>query len=212
MSTSTPFLESSKYVQAGLRGCHSYILPDLLKLCSGLRAGSRMLDVGCGNGSIATELIKRGFKVTGIDMAEAGIRIARASCPEARFEVLPADFQLLENLGEKPFDVVYSLEVIEHLYDPRNYLAGCFAATRKGGRFICSTPYHGYLKNLALSLANAWDHHHNPLFDGGHIKFFSRATLSSLLAETGFVDFGFQGSGRLPYLWKTMFITATRPQ
>jgi len=166
MSTSTPFLESSKYVQAGLRGCHSYILPDLLKLCSGLRAGSRMLDVGCGNGSIATELVKRGFKVTGIDMAEAGIRIARASCPEARFEVLPADFQLLENLGEKPFDVVYSLEVIEHLYDPRNYLAGCFAATRKGGRFICSTPYHGYLKNLALSLANAWDHHHNPLFDG----------------------------------------------
>lgn len=122
MSTSTPFLESSKYVQPGLRGCHSYVLPDLLKLCSGLRAGTRMLDVGCGNGSIATELVKRGFKVTGIDMAEAGIRIARASCPEAHFEVLPADSQLLENLGEKPFDVVYSLEVIEHLYDPRNYL------------------------------------------------------------------------------------------
>lgn len=211
MSSSAPFSESSKYVYAGLRGCHTYILPDLLKLCSGLPAGTRMLDVGCGNGSIAAELTKRGFRVTGIDMAEAGIRLARASCPNGRFEVLQANSQVLENLGEEPFDIVYSLEVIEHLYDPRSYIAGCFAATRKGGRFICSTPYHGYLKNLALSLVDAWDHHHNPLFDGGHVKFFSRATLSNLLAEIGFVDLVFQGSGRFPYLWKTMFISGTRP-
>ena len=211
MSASAPFSESSKYVQAGLRGCHTYILPDLLKLGSGLPAGTRMLDVGCGNGSIAAELSKRGFRMTGIDMAEAGIRLARASCPNGRFEVLQANSQVLENLSEEPFDIVYSLEVVEHLYDPRSYIAGCFAATRKGGRFICSTPYHGYLKNLALSLVDAWDHHHNPLFDGGHVKFFSRATLSNLLAEIGFVDLVFQGSGRFPYLWKTMFISATRP-
>jgi 2-polyprenyl-3-methyl-5-hydroxy-6-metoxy-1,4-benzoquinol methylase len=55
MSGSTPFLESSKYVQVGPRGCHSYVLPDLLKLSSGLRAGTRMLDVGCGNGSVAAD-------------------------------------------------------------------------------------------------------------------------------------------------------------
>ena len=211
MSTSTPFLESSKYVQADLRGCHSYVLPAVLKLCSDLPAGTRVLDVGCGNGSVAAELTKRGFSVTGIDMAEAGIRIARASCPKGRFEVLPADSQLLKNLGEEPFDLVYSLEVIEHLYDPRSFLAGCFGATRKGGRFICSTPYHGYLKNLALSLANAWDHHYDPLFDGGHIKFFSRTTLSSLISEIGFVDLAFLGSGRFPYLWKSMIMKATRP-
>jgi len=182
-----------------------------LKFCSGLPEGTRMLDVGCGNGSVAAELANRGFRVTGIDMAEAGIRIARASCPKGRFEILSADSRLLENLGEQPFDLVYSLEVIEHLYDPRSYLTGCFAATRKGGQFICSTPYHGYLKNVALSLANAWDHHHNPLFDGGHIKFFSRATLSSLLAEIGFIDLSFQGSRRFPYLWKSMLIAAKRP-
>lgn len=170
-----------------------------------------MLDVGCGNGSIAAELGHRGFNVTGIDMAEAGVRIARASCPKGRFEVLPADSEVLENLGEQPFDVVYSLEVIEHLYDPRRFLTGCFAATRKGGRFICSTPYHGYIKNLALCLANAWDRHHGPLWDGGHIKFFSRATLSSIIAEVGFVNLDFHASGRLPYLWKSMFISATRP-
>lgn len=146
MTASTQFLESSKYTANGLRGCHSYVLPCLLNLVGALPPGTRMLDVGCGNGSVATELAKRGFSMIGIDLADAGVQIARASCPEARFEVLAADRDVLAKLGEEPFDVVYSLEVIEHLYDPRAFLAGCFEAARNGGRFICSTPYHGYAK------------------------------------------------------------------
>jgi hypothetical protein len=37
---------------------------------------------------------------------------------------------------------------------------------------IITTPYHGYLKNIALSVSVKFDHHVNPLWDGGHIKFF----------------------------------------
>lgn len=211
MSASLPFLQSSDYRTSGLRGCHSYVLPTLWGLCAHLAPGSRLLDVGCGNGSVATEMQKRGFKVTGIDLAESGIRVARQSCPAGRFEVLPADSKVLDNLRERPFDLTYSIEVIEHLYDPRSFLAGCFAATRSGGTFICGTPYHGYLKNLALSVAGAWDHHHNPLFDGGHIKFFSRRTLSAIIEEAGFTVRQFRGSGRLPYLWNSMLISAIKP-
>lgn len=211
MTASTPFLESSNYTRQGLRGCHRYVLPGLLSLCSGLPSGSRVLDVGCGNGSIAAELHRRGYRVTGIDMAQAGVQIARQSCPAGRFEVLPADSGLLRNLNEQPFDLVYSLEVIEHLYDPRSFLAGCFTATRSGGALIISTPYHGYLKNLMISLAGNWDRHADPLFDGGHIKFFSRRTLSFLVGEAGLVNLRFLGSGRFPYLWKSMFIAATKP-
>jgi len=170
-----------------------------------------VLDVGCGNGSVTLEFFRRGYKVVGIDLAEEGIRIARESCPEGRFEVLPADQEVLHNLGEESFDLVYSAEVIEHLYDPRSFLAGCFAATKPGGHFLCTTPYHGYWKNLSPSLANGWDKHANPLFDGGHIKFFSRKTLTALLLETGFRDVEFNGSGRLPYLWKSMILRARRP-
>jgi 2-polyprenyl-3-methyl-5-hydroxy-6-metoxy-1,4-benzoquinol methylase len=170
-----------------------------------------VLDVGCGNGSIATELHHRGYHVTGVDMAQAGIRIARESCPAGRFELLAADSAILQNLDEQPFDLVYSLEVIEHLYDPRNFLKGCFAAVRSGGSFIVSTPYHGYLKNLTISLAGGWDRHADPLFDGGHIKFFSRETLSSLLKEAGFVNLRFRGAGRFPYLWKSMVIAGAKP-
>jgi 2-polyprenyl-3-methyl-5-hydroxy-6-metoxy-1,4-benzoquinol methylase len=189
---------------------HLCLLPGLLSLSGDLPPHSRILDVGCGNGAVATEFAKRGYSVVGIDLAEAGIRIAQESCPAGRFEVLAADKEILEKLGEEPFDLVYSTEVIEHLYDPRSFLAGCYTATKPNGKFICTTPYHGYLKNLALSLANVWDKHHNPLFDGGHIKFFSRKTLSSMMAEIGFESIQFRGAGRFQYLWRSMVMAGTK--
>lgn len=211
MSATPQFLESSRYSKPGLRGCHSYVLPLLLALTANLPPSSRILDVGCGNGSLAAEFAKRGHRVVGIDLAESGIRIARENCPAGRFEVQQADRELLSRLNEAPFDLVYSVEVIEHLYDPRSFMAGCFAATRSAGRFICTTPYHGYLKNLALSLIDGWDKHADPLFDGGHIKLFSRKKLSALISETGFTDIQFRGAGRVPYLWKSMVLSGIRP-
>jgi 2-polyprenyl-3-methyl-5-hydroxy-6-metoxy-1,4-benzoquinol methylase len=205
------FLESSRYSSPGLRVAHTYLLPNLFSLCSDLPPHSRILDVGCGNGSVALEFAKRGYSIVGIDLADAGIRIARQSCPRGRFEVLAADKNVLENLGEEPFDLVYSAEVVEHLYDPRNFMAGCYAATRSQGRFICTTPYHGYWKNLAISLAGGWDKHADPLFDGGHIKLFSRKTLSALMVEAGFERLQFCGAGRYPYLWKSMVLVGTKP-
>jgi 2-polyprenyl-3-methyl-5-hydroxy-6-metoxy-1,4-benzoquinol methylase len=205
------FLESSKYTTPGLRDAHAYLLPSLLSVSGYLPPHSRVLDVGCGNGSLALEFAKRGMTVVGIDLAERGVRIARESCPAGRFEVLAADRNLLEHLGEKPFDLVYSAEVVEHLYDPRSFLQGCYAATKPQGKFICTTPYHGYLKNLAISLAGGWDKHADPLFDGGHIKLFSRRTLSALMVEVGFTKLQFCGAGRYPYLWKSMVIDCLKP-
>jgi 2-polyprenyl-3-methyl-5-hydroxy-6-metoxy-1,4-benzoquinol methylase len=211
MVATANFLESSRYSSSGLRGAHGYLLPSILSLCHDLPPHSRILDVGCGNGSVAREFVSRGQSVVGIDLAEAGIQIARESCSEGRFEVLAADRNVLKNLGEEPFDLVYSAEVVEHLYDPRSFIAGCFAATRPQGRFICTTPYHGYWKNMAISVTNGWDKHADPLFDGGHIKLFSRKTLSALIVEAGFRDLQFRGAGRYPYLWKSMVIACTRP-
>jgi len=208
---STSFLESSKYTGAGLRGAHAYILPTILSVSSDLPPRSRVLDIGCGNGSLALEFARRGHSVVGIDLAEAGIRFARESCPAGRFEILAADKDVLLNLDEEPFDLVYSAEVVEHLYDPRSFMAGCYAATKSQGRFICTTPYHGYWKNLAISLGDGWDKHADPLFDGGHIKLFSRKTLSALLAETGFQKIQFHGAGSYPYLWKSMVIDGIKP-
>ena len=71
-----------------------------------------------------------------------------------------------------------------------------------------STPYHGYVKNVALALAGKLDDPFPALWDGGHIKFFSRNTLEQMLREQGFEVTGFAGAGRLPYLWKSMLVKA----
>jgi 2-polyprenyl-3-methyl-5-hydroxy-6-metoxy-1,4-benzoquinol methylase len=183
----------------------------LLRLCQELPPHSRILDVGCGNGSVAVEIARLGHSIVGVDLSQSGIGFARENCPAGRFEVLPANKDLPEALQEAPFDLVYSIEVVEHLYDPRTFIAGCFAATKSRGRFFCTTPYHGYLKNLALSVAGVWDRHGEALVDGGHIKFWSRRTLSTLILEGGFRDLRFRGAGRWPYLWKSMAIDCIRP-
>ena len=191
---------------------HRVFMPKLLALAGDLKPGTRVLDVGCGNGAACVELAKRGCKVVGIDLGRSGIEIARRACPEGRFEVLGATRNVVEDLGETPFDLVISTEVIEHLYAPREYAAGCFHALKPGGKFICTTPYHGYLKNLVLSLMGKWDHHANPLWDGGHIKLWSRQTLTTLLKDAGFVNCVFAGAGRVPWLWMTMVMSAERPK
>ncbi len=173
--------------------------------------GKRLLDVGCGNGAWAKRLVDRDAHVVGIDTSSDGVRIARTQAPQARFEVFEISSRVLDDLLEEPFDVVLSLEVVEHLYLPREWAKGCFAALKPGGTLVCSTPYHGYLKNLALSVMNKWDFHHNPMWDGGHIKFWSRATLTSLLAEAGFEDIRFAGAGRAPWLWMSMVMSGRRP-
>ena len=209
-------MNSGTYKEYGFRNAqeshmHSRFMPALLALAGDMSPGMRVLDVGCGNGFTCGEFLRLHCDVVGVDLSIEGIEIARKTYPAGRFETLPADDQLLANLGEAPFDLVVSTEVVEHLYDPRAYARGCFRALKPGGRFICTTPYHGFAKNLLLALANKWDAHANPLWDGGHIKLWSRKTLARLLTETGFVNVQFRGAGRLPFLWMTMVMAGDKP-
>jgi len=155
MASPSPAI-SSRYQGHEFRGSgpghmRAQLLPPVLAFAGTLRAGTRVLDVGCGNGFFAGEFLGRGCKVVGIDLSESGLEIARRSHPTGRFERFAADEHLLENLAEDPFDIVLSTEVIEHLYSPWNFVRGCFQSLKPGGRFICSTPYHGYQKLCDLS-------------------------------------------------------------
>src|SRR5688572_14207827 len=107
---------------------HAHFMPHVLALAGGLGPDTRVLDVGCGNGYTCGEFLKHGCQVVGIDLSEQGITLARKSYPQGRFELLPADDDLIHKLGEDPFDLVVSTEVVEHLYAPRTYARGCFQA------------------------------------------------------------------------------------
>ena len=112
--------------------------------------------------------------------------------------------ELPPELRKIPFLTVISMEVIEHLYSPRTFAAfvRSILEANGGGRFILTTPYHGYLKNLSIALAGKADRHYSALWEGGHIKFWSRRTLAILLREAGFRNMAFTGAGRIPYLWR----------
>lgn len=69
---------------------------------------------------------------------------------------------------------------------------------------------HGYWKNLAIALTNQFDRHVSPLWDHGHIKFWSKKTLSELLRETGFVNLSIHQVGRVPVLAKAMIVAARK--
>ncbi|MEC8735304.1 MAG: class I SAM-dependent methyltransferase [Planctomycetota bacterium] len=192
--------------------CHvAYLVKPLERSLGPLRPGLRVLDMGCGNGVLSGWLQSRGCTVVGVDPSPSGIASARKNYPEVRFEETVITRDLAEDLGEAPFDLVISTEVVEHLYAPRDWAIAAFRALNPGGMLVGTTPYHGYLKNLAVVLSGKFDSHMSPLWDGGHIKFWSPATLEALYAEAGFVDITWRGAGRLPWLYKSMVMRGIRP-
>ena len=107
--------------------------------------------------------------------------------------------------------MVLSLEVVEHVYAPRQYAKTVFDLLEPGGAAILSTPHHGYWKSLALAITGKIDAYFTALWDHGHIKFWSVRTLSQLLAEAGFLDLVFFRVGRIPLLAMSMIVVAKKP-
>lgn len=195
---------------------HAYLLPAIRRLAqslgNSLAKKGRVLDLGCGNGSLSHELSKLGFEVCGIDRSGSGVHIAREAFPEVQFALGDVEEELSPDpFHAESFDLVVSTEVVEHLYRPRRLVYNAFQLLKPSGHFIVSTPYHGWLKNVVLALGGKMDNHFTALWDGGHIKFWSRETLSELLTEQGFTDLRFVGAGRVPYIWKSMILTARKP-
>ncbi len=188
----------------------NYLQTPLLSLLD-KGSNSCILDLGCGNGYFANHLISEGFNAYGIDASVEGVAIARQAGPGRFFIQDISTGKLPEELESLNFDTLISTEVIEHLYDPEGFINFCKKILKNEGELIISTPYHGYLKNLSLSLFNKWDSHLSPGWHGGHIKFWSRATLIRILTDAGFTVTAFKGCGRIPYLWKSMIIKAKLP-
>jgi len=173
---------------------------------------NRLLDIGSGTGGLANILTARGYEVVGVEPDKGGVEIARKTFPNIKFYHfgIEDDPSALLHEDGRLFDCVLSTEVIEHLYAPHLLLTYASKVLRDDGIIILSTPYHGYWKNLALAIAGKWDHHLEPHWLGGHIKFWSRKTLAAFLTANGFEVIHFRGCGRLPWLWKSMMITAKK--
>lgn len=188
----------------------NYVAPIIISLAKSLGI-RRIADLGSGNGVLCGLLRDSGYDVVGIEHDRQGVKIARDTYPDIpfyNFGVQDDSKNILEK--EPPFDLVVSTEVIEHLYSPHLLPIYAGSILNESGYLIISTPYHGYLKNLVISIFNYWDKHHESLSHGGHIKFWSKNTLITLLKESGFTTISFHGAGRFPWLWKSMIVVARK--
>ena len=117
------------YASAAHSHAHAYLLPDVDAMLASLEP-RRVFDLGCGNGSTAAHLSEK-YEVIGVDASRSGIEQARAAYPHICFDVASAYDDLAGTYGQ--FDAVVSLEVVEHLYDPRLYAKTMFDLVRPGG-------------------------------------------------------------------------------
>ncbi len=197
-------------------GSAAYLIPRLTDALRrfqeqlGVRQPLAIVEFGCGNGHVAALLADMGHDVVGIDSSATAIAIARTRHTAARFELGSFDDGALLGAPRPAADCVIALEVVEHLLYPARLFEAAAGVLRPGGLLLVSTPYHGYAKNLALSLINGWDRHFNVQNDSGHVKFFSNRALATMAGRFEFEDLRFRGAGRMPAVWKSTVMTARK--
>src|SRR5438309_9427223 len=143
----------------------------------------RAADVGCGAGLLAEPLARLGAEVTGIDAAPENIAAARA---HGLGQGLAIDYRVgsVEALEPGAYDLVTSLEVVEHVSDPRGFVDGLARALKPGGLLIRSTPNRTARSRLMLILVGEGT---GRIPRGTHdwAKFLSPEELIALLKDAG---------------------------
>jgi len=114
-------------------------------------AGLTLLDIGCGGGLIAEPMRRMGFDVTAADASSENIGTARAHADQQGLDIRyrAATVEQLEAEGAGPFDVVLTMEVIEHVADPEAFIRTCSRLVKPGGMMVVAT-LNRTLKALAL--------------------------------------------------------------
>ena len=148
-----------------------------------MKAGQKLLDVGCGRGDFLRGFFRYGLKCYGVDQTSCAKKI----CPEA--EVKVADLGQGLPYEDNTFDFVYSKSVIEHFYHPERLAAEMYRVLKPGGTLIALTP--------------DWEEVYQVFFkDFTHRTPFTSTSLEYFLKIHGFANVQVEQFRQLPILWK----------
>ena len=178
--------------------------------------GKKAIDIGCGPGYFSRELTTKGWKTTSIDTDSENIENAKKYAIETH---LGDALIILANLPESQYDLVLSLEIIEHMPKPhgKNLLMEIIRVLKPGGKLILSTPNRfspegigGYYWGEKIRSGDKWT-----AWDQTHVHIYSSLEIVKLLKTIGFaVDriTGYHYEGGLPVIgrWKLPLVKSTR--
>jgi len=113
---------------------------DWIDACIGL-SGKRILDVGCGGGLLSEGMAVRGANVTGIDLSDKPLGVARLHLLESGQKVDYRKISVEQLADEMPgaFDAVTCLEMLEHVPNPSSVVTACARLVKPGGQVFLST-------------------------------------------------------------------------
>lgn len=167
---------------------------DWIDRCVGL-ADKRVLDVGCGGGILAESMAVRGATVTGIDLGEKALSVARLhlleSGQKAEYLLQSAEDHAAARPGQ--YDVVTCMEMLEHVPDPASVVRACAKLVKPGGRVFFST-LNRKLKAYLLAIVGA-EYLLNMIPKGTHdyATFIKPSELSRWARESGLELLGMEG-------------------
>jgi len=103
--------------------------------------GKRVIDVGCGGGILAESMAERGANVTGIDLSDKALKVAKLHLLESGHQVEYVSVAVEKIADERPetYDVVTCMEMLEHVPDPASVVAACARLCKPGGWLFFST-------------------------------------------------------------------------
>lgn len=119
-------------------------------------AGKNVLDVGCGGGILSEGLAQRGAQVTGIDMGEANLQVAKEHAETQGLEIAYQHISVEDLAAKQPasYDVVTCLEMLEHVPDPASIVQACATLVKPGGHLFFST-INRNPKSYAMAIVGA---------------------------------------------------------
>lgn len=158
-------------------------------------AGKKVLDVGCGGGILTESMNKRGAVVTGIDLSEAALSVARLHLLESGYQVDYREVAAEQLASEEPagYDVVTCLEMLEHVPDPASTVMACATLVKPGGSVFFSTINRNPKSWLfaivgaehILKLLPKGTHEHKRFIKPSELSAFGRSAELSLVDLTG---------------------------
>lgn len=157
--------------------------------------GKRVLDVGCGGGILSESMYFKGADVTGIDLGEKALNVAKLHQLESGAKVNYTLTSVEQLAQEQPasFDVVTCMEMLEHVPDPASVVAACATLVKPGGSVFFSTINRNPKAYLFAVLGAEYILNILPKGTHDYAKFIKPSELSSWARNSGLNVIGMRG-------------------